>query len=108
MAYSACLGRPLMVSTCAALAHGLIQQFVSVHTMDGYGAEIGRAGESQPFDVVVTRGVIEVPSVRTRELDDGYWVIRVSRFQRDSGAEVTTALASALSEGEVRGIVLDR
>ncbi|MBL6907198.1 MAG: S41 family peptidase [Luminiphilus sp.] len=69
--------------------------------------EIGRAGESQPFDVVVTRGVIEVPSVRTRELDDGYWVIRVSRFQRDSGAEVTTALASALSEGEVRGIVLD-
>ncbi|MDA8739308.1 S41 family peptidase [Luminiphilus sp.] len=69
--------------------------------------EIGRAGESQPFDVVVTRGIIEVPSVRTRELDDGYWVIRVSRFQRDSGAEVTAALASALSEGEVRGIVLD-
>ena len=69
--------------------------------------EIGRAGESQPFDVVVTRGVIEVPSVRTRELDNGYWVIRVSRFQRDSGAEVTAALESALSEGEVRGIVLD-
>ena len=69
--------------------------------------EIGRAGESQPFDVVVTRGVIEVPSVRTRELDDGYWVIRVSRFQRDSGAEVTAALESALSEGEVHGIVLD-
>ena len=69
--------------------------------------EIGRAGESQPFDVVVTRGVIEVPSVRTRELDDGYWVIRVSRFQRDSGAEVTAALESALSEGEVRGVVLD-
>ncbi|MDG1034742.1 MAG: S41 family peptidase [Luminiphilus sp.] len=69
--------------------------------------EIGRAGESQPFDVVVTRGVIEVPSVRTRELDDGYWVIRVSRFQRDSGAEVTAALEAALSEGEVRGIVLD-
>jgi carboxyl-terminal processing protease len=69
--------------------------------------EIGRAGESQPFDVVVTRGVIEVPSVRTRELDDGYWVIRVSRFQRDSGEEVTAALESALSEGEVRGIVLD-
>ncbi len=69
--------------------------------------EIGRAGESQPFDVVVTRGVIEVPSVRTRELDDGYWVIRVSRFQRDSGSEVTAALESAVSEGEVRGIVLD-
>ena len=69
--------------------------------------EIGRAGESQPFDVVVTRGVIDVPSVRSRELDDGYWLIRVSRFQRDSGHEVTSAIESALKKGEVRGVVLD-
>jgi carboxyl-terminal processing protease len=69
--------------------------------------EIGRAGESQPFDVVVTRGVIDVPSVRSRELDDGYWVIRVSRFQRDSGREVTSAIESALEKGEVKGVVLD-
>ena len=69
--------------------------------------EIGRAGESQPFDVVVTRGVIDVPSVRSRELDDGYWLIRVSRFQRDSGREVTSAIESALEKGDVRGVVLD-
>ena len=69
--------------------------------------EIGRAGESQPFDVVVTRGVIDVPSVRSRELDDGYWLIRVSRFQRDSGREVTSAIESALEKGEVKGVVLD-
>ena len=69
--------------------------------------EIGRAGESQPFDVVVTRGVIDVPSVRSRELDDGYWLIRVSRFQRDSGREVTTAIESALEKGDVKGVVLD-
>ena len=69
--------------------------------------EIGRAGESQPFDVVVTRGVIDVPSVRSRELDDGYWLIRVSRFQRDSGREVTTAIESALEQGDVQGVVLD-
>ncbi len=69
--------------------------------------EIGRAGESQPFDVVVTRGVIDVPSVRSRELDDGYWLIRVSRFQRDSGREVTTAIESALEQGDVKGVVLD-
>lgn len=69
--------------------------------------EIGRAGESQPFDVVVTRGVIDVPSVRSRELDDGYWLIRVSRFQRDSGREVTTAIESALEQGNVKGVVLD-
>mgnify|MGYP001162536887 CR=1 FL=1 len=69
--------------------------------------EIGRAGESQPFDVIVTRGVIDVPSVRSRELDDGYWLIRVSRFQRDSGREVTTAIESALEQGDVKGVVLD-
>jgi len=69
--------------------------------------EIGRAGESQPFDVVVTRGVIDVPSVRSRELDDGYWLIRVSRFQRDSGREVTSAIESALEKGDVKGVVLD-
>ena len=69
--------------------------------------EIGRAGESQPFDVFVTRGVIDVPSVRSRELDDGYWLIRVSRFQRDSGREVTSAIESALEKGDVRGVVLD-
>jgi carboxyl-terminal processing protease len=69
--------------------------------------EIGRAGESQPFDVVVTRGVIDVPSVRSRELDDGYWLIRVSRFQRDSGREVTSAIESALEKGDIKGVVLD-
>ena len=69
--------------------------------------EIGRAGESQPFDVVVTRGVIDVPSVRSRELDDGYWLIRISRFQRDSGREVTSAIESALEKGDVKGVVLD-
>jgi len=69
--------------------------------------EIGRAGESQPFDVVVTRGVIDVPSVRSRELDDGYWLIRVSRFQRDSGREVTGAIEAALEKGDVKGVVLD-
>jgi len=69
--------------------------------------EIGRAGESQSFDVIVTRGVIDVPSVRSRELDDGYWLIRVSRFQRDSGREVTSAIESALDKGDVKGVVLD-
>jgi carboxyl-terminal processing protease len=69
--------------------------------------EIGRAGESQPLDVVVTRGVIDVPSVRSREIHNGYWLIRVSRFQRDSGREVANAIESALEKGEVKGVVLD-
>ncbi len=69
--------------------------------------EVGRAGESQPFDVIVTRGVIDVPSVRSREIEPGYWLIRVSRFQRDSGKEVTDALTEALEKGPIQGVVLD-
>ena len=69
--------------------------------------EIGRAGESQPFDVVVTRGVIDVPSVRARELDEGYWLIRVSRFQRDSGREVTEAVQAALEKNTIKGLIID-
>jgi carboxyl-terminal processing protease len=51
--------------------------------------------------------VIDVPSVRSREIDSGYWLIRVSRFQRDSGKEVTDALLDALEKGPVNGVVLD-
>ena len=69
--------------------------------------EIGRAGESQPLDIIVSRGVIDVPSVRSREIDSGYWLIRVSRFQRDSGKEVADALLNALEKGPVNGVVLD-
>ena len=69
--------------------------------------EIGRAGESQPFDVVVTRGIIDVPSVRARELDEGYWLIRVSRFQRDSGREVTEAVQAALEKNTIKGLIID-
>ena len=46
--------------------------------------EIGRAGESQPFDVVVTRGVIDVPSHRVhgirgpKAVDCGHRTIHIS------------------------------
>ena len=52
-------------------------------------------------------GVINVPSVRSRELVDGYWLIRVSRFQRDSGEEVADAIESAKEKGPVKGLILD-
>ena len=55
---------------------GTSTQGMSTNELDVYGPEgttvtleIGRAGESQPFDVVVTRGIIDVPSVRSREID---------------------------------------
>ncbi|MDA9711657.1 S41 family peptidase [Luminiphilus sp.] len=68
---------------------------------------IGRRGVGDPFDVTVIRDIIKVPSVRSRELMEGYLWLRASQFQRDTGQESIAKLESALSEGPLRGIVLD-
>ena len=68
---------------------------------------IGRRGVADPFDVSVIRDIIKVPSVRSRELMEGYLWLRASQFQRDTGQEAIAKIESALSEGPLEGIVLD-
>ena len=68
---------------------------------------IGRRGVADPFDVTVIRDIIKVPSVRSRELMEGYLWLRASQFQRDTGQEAIAKIESALSEGPLNGIVLD-
>ena len=68
---------------------------------------IGRRGVADPFDVTVIRDIIRVPSVRSRELREGYLWLRASQFQRDTGQEAIAKIESALSEGPLEGIVLD-
>ena len=68
---------------------------------------IGRRGVADPFDVTVVRDIIKVPSVRSRELMDGYLWLRASQFQRDTGQEAIAKLQSAMMEGPINGLVLD-
>ena len=68
---------------------------------------IGRRSVADPFDVIVIRDIIKVPSVRSRELMEGYLWLRASQFQRDTGQEAIAKLDSALSKGPLKGIVLD-
>ena len=68
---------------------------------------IGRRGVADPFDVTVIRDIIKVPSVRSRELMEGYLWLRASQFQRDTGQEAIAKLESALNEGPLKGVVLD-
>ncbi len=68
---------------------------------------IGRRGVADPFDVTVIRNIIKVPSVRSRELMEGYLWLRASQFQRDTGKEAIAKLKSAISQGPLKGIVLD-
>jgi len=68
-----------------------------------------RPGRDEPFDVTVTRGVIELEPV-TQSLESGnIGVISVNEFSRDVGADVFAAWQKLRREasGRVNGLVLD-
>ena len=68
---------------------------------------IGRSGVADPFDVTIIRDIIKVPSVRSRELMEGYLWLRASQFQRDTGLEAIATLAKAQAEDPLKGVVID-
>jgi carboxyl-terminal processing protease len=67
-----------------------------------------RAGRDEPFDITVTRGVIELEPV-TWELKQDIGVITVNEFSRDVGKDVNDAIADLRkkSGNKLAGIVLD-
>ena len=69
---------------------------------------IFRPGRDEPFDVTVTRGVIDLKPV-TSELQDGVGVISVNEFSRDVGSDVAQALRDLRrdSGNRLAGLVLD-
>ena len=70
---------------------------------------IFRPGRDEPFDVTVTRGVIELEPV-TYELKDGnIGFIAVNEFSRDVGSDVFKAWRALQEQaaGRVNGLVLD-
>ncbi len=70
---------------------------------------IFRAGREEPFDVTVTRGVIELEPVTSKLQDGGIGVISVNEFSRDVGRDVFAAVTTMRREakGHLNGIVLD-
>lgn len=68
---------------------------------------VGRAGQSQPFEVTVVRDTIKMASVRQRWLEPGYGYIRVAQFQNRTGADVKKALSKLMEEQKLKGLVLD-
>ena len=69
--------------------------------------EIGRAGESKPFEVTVVRDTIQVASVRSRMITPGYGYLRIAQFQRNTGQEVDKAISELTEEGVLKGLVID-
>lgn len=72
---------------------------------------IYRPGREEPFDVTVTRGVIELEPV-TWELKDDVGVVSVNEFSRNVGNDVNKAIddlrkQAATKGGKLDGLVLD-
>jgi carboxyl-terminal processing protease len=71
---------------------------------------IFRPGRDDPFDVTVTRGVIELEPV-TSQLTNAVGVITVNEFSRDVGRDVAAAVQDlrkqAAATGGLKGLVLD-
>ncbi len=69
---------------------------------------IFRPGRDEPFDVTVTRGVIDLKPV-TSKVENGIGIISVNEFSRNVGNEVNTAIQAMRAQPGARigGLVLD-
>jgi len=70
---------------------------------------IFRQGRDGPFDVTVTRGVIDLEPVTSELKDGGIGLITVNEFSRDVGKDVRSELQSLRhkANGRLNGLVLD-
>ncbi|MGB1402596.1 MAG: S41 family peptidase [Porticoccaceae bacterium] len=70
-----------------------------------------REGQEGPLEIDVVRDIIQVSAVRSRLLEPGYGYIRVSQFQRQSGADFIAALEKLTADQSnptpLKGLVLD-
>jgi carboxyl-terminal processing protease len=69
---------------------------------------IMREGEPEPLEITLVRDIIEVASVRQRELEPGYAYLRISQFKVNTGEEVLEALTEIKAvQPDLKGLVLD-
>lgn len=72
---------------------------------------VSRKGQ-EPFDLTITREVIELASVRSRMLIPGYAYLRISQFRVNTGKKLKEEIKELLAENEaigqpLNGMVLD-
>ncbi len=64
-------------------------------------------GDTAAHTVTLTRDIIPVISVKSRELEPGYYWIRLTQFSERTTTELSQALRDIAKAGELKGIVLD-
>ena len=68
-----------------------------------------RRGESKELVFNVKRAVIEIQSVRSRLIEPGYAVIRLTQFEENTGEKMTRHIIDAYKQngGALKGLILD-
>ena len=84
----------------------------SIESMRGEpGSEVKltvlRDGEPKPQEIVLTREVIKIASVRHRFVEEGYGYLRIAQFQSGTGAEVDKAIKKLAAERNLTGLIMD-
>ncbi|MFI5338642.1 MAG: S41 family peptidase [Candidatus Methylomirabilales bacterium] len=65
-----------------------------------------REGSSEPMDITLVREVIEVHSVRSKDLGDGIYYARITSFQEKTSKDLEKALEQAQKAGDA-ALILD-
>lgn len=70
---------------------------------------IAREGVQKPLVLTITRAIIQVRSVRSEMLEDGFGYLRITNFQSATGEDVRKAVSQMKkdSKGQLKGMVLD-
>ncbi|CAG0963037.1 carboxyl-terminal processing protease [Geobacteraceae bacterium] len=70
---------------------------------------IVREGFDKPKDFTLERAIIQVKSVRSKTLDNGYGYVRIAQFQEKTDDDLVKALKALKEEngGSLKGLVLD-
>jgi carboxyl-terminal processing protease len=69
---------------------------------------IVREGTNNPFDIVVTRDVIKIMSVKSKLLEPDYGYVRIAQFQSQTGAEMAKAMEKLQSGNQtLKGLIVD-
>ena len=66
-----------------------------------------RDGEDQPLEITITRDIIQVESVRSEMLEEGYGYVRVSNFQTRTARDLVSAIEELKEANGLKGLVLD-
>jgi carboxyl-terminal processing protease len=68
-----------------------------------------REGKDKPLTIRIVRDIIQVKSVKSRNLEPGYGYIRITHFQTHTGDDLEKAISTLRKENKqpFKGIVLD-